>query len=73
MSMASVATQRELSPLLLAAPRGWLGRGMRPHLLGWAQVPTQALAWLVALALALTLARVREELAGFRLLLAMSR
>ena len=71
MSMISVATQRELSPLLLAAPRGWLGRGMRPHLLGWAQVPTQALAWLVALALAL--AQVLEELAGCRLLLAMSR
>ena len=71
MSMASAATQRELSPLLLAAPRGWLGRGMRPHLLGWAQVPSQALACFVALAVALV--QVRQELAGFRLLLAMSR
>ena len=44
---------------------------MRPHLLGWAQVPTQALACFVALAVALV--QVRQELAGFRLLLAMSR
>ena len=71
MSMISVATQLPIPPLLLAAPRGWLGRGMRPHLLGWAQVPTQALAWFVALVVDLVL--VRQELAGFRLLLAMSR
>ena len=71
MSMISVATQKELSPLLLAAPRGWSAREMRPHLLGWAQVPTQALAWFVALAVALV--QVRQELAGFQLLLAMSR
>ena len=43
---------------------------MRPFLLGWAQVPTQALAWFLGLAVALV--QVRQQLAGFWLLLAMS-
>ena len=71
MTTAGAAIQLALSLLLLAALRGWSAREMRPFLLGWAQVPTQALEWFLGFAVALV--QVRQELAGFRLLLAMSR
>ena len=56
-STAWAATQRALSPLLLAAPSGWSAREMRPHLLGWTQLCVQSLVWFVALAVALAQVR----------------
>ena len=71
MTTAGAAIQPALSLLLLAAPRGWSAREMRPYLLGLAQVPTQAMAWFLGLAVALV--QVRQELAWFQKLLARSR